>query len=67
MLIDHPEFQVIKVHNTEFQHAADARKKGDPHFVEFEQRNSYFVLPMIEKLKKDKLLLRRQMNINNPG
>jgi hypothetical protein len=52
MLIYHPEFQVIKIIYSEFQTAADARNKGDPHFVEFEQRNSYFVLPMIEKLKK---------------
>jgi len=59
LLMDSSEAKIIKIHDTKM-----ANSKNQKTFTGYMQRESYFVLPMIDRLKKDKLALKRAMNIN---
>lgn len=64
MLMDSNECRVLKIQKTKF---ADTKSKKVKQFDGFCQRDSYFVVPVIDKLKRDKLQLKRQMNLHRQG
>ena len=58
MLMDNDEVRIMHIEKSKLK-KADKEGPNSDAFDEFLQRQSYFVIPKIDKLKKDKLQLKR--------
>ena len=66
MLMDNDEVRVMAVKDT--QMVKNSKDNTDKDFFDgYLQRRSYFVIPQIDKLKKDKLELKQQLVLTKPG
>ena len=66
LLMDNDEVKVIRVRDTKMV-AKKKDTKDKEIFDGFLQRRSYFVIPKMDKLKSEKIELKKQMGILRPG
>ena len=66
LLMDNDEVKVMRVRNTKML-AKKKNTKEDDMFDGFLQRKSYFVIPQMDKLKKEKIELKQQMGVMRQG
>ena len=66
LVMDNDEVKIMRVKDTTMV-PRNKKSKDEDLFDGFLQRKSFFVIPQMDKLKKEKIELKQQMGVMRPG